>query len=170
MIESQLRGGNIDVMLVQYGTVARHKVLRTLVADIVFRRFQAAPIGGRLQATGIYRDQFMTEPAGSRLGQQLLNNLFRLFVFALAELMMSNMPLRIDEIEGRPILVPESTPYRMVAIDRDRIIDPHVLRGSANVIDVSLELELRRMHADHHQPLIPVFLGPRADIGKCAYP
>jgi len=42
-----------------------------------------------------------------------LNDHFRLFVFALAELMMSNTPLRIDEIEGRPILVLESAPYRV---------------------------------------------------------
>src|SRR5438309_5831659 len=110
----------------------------------------------------------MSDAADSGLSQQLLNNHFRLLVFALAELVMSNTPPRVDEIEGRPILVLESTPYRMVVIDRDRIIDPHVLRGSANVIDVFLEFELRRVHADHHQSLIPVFLGPRADIGKGA--
>jgi hypothetical protein len=63
----------------------------------------------------------MTEAPDSGLGQQLLNNHFRLFVFALAELMMSNIPLRIDEIEDRPTFVLESTPYRMVIIDRDRI-------------------------------------------------
>jgi hypothetical protein len=39
----------------------------------------------------------MTDAADSGLGQQLLNNHLRLFVFALAELMMSNMPPRIDE-------------------------------------------------------------------------
>src|SRR5712691_2336466 len=138
------------------------------MADIVFRRPQAAPIGGSFSSMGIDRNQFMTDAADSGLGQQLLNDHFRLFVFALAELMMSNMPLRIDEIEGRPILVVESTPYRMVAIDRDRIIDPHVLRGPANVIDVFLEFELRRVYADHHQSSILVFLGPRADIGKRA--
>ena len=110
----------------------------------------------------------MTDAADSGLGQQLLNDPFRLFVFALAEMMMANMPLRIDEIERRPILVLESTPYRIVVIDRDRIVDLHVLRGSANVIDVFLEFELRRVHADHHQSLILVFLGPRADIGKLA--
>ena len=78
----------------------------------------------------------MIDAGGSRLGQQLLNNPFRLFVFALAKVMMSNMPLRIDEIEGRPIVVIEGTPYRIVAIDRDRIIDPHVPRGPANITDV----------------------------------
>ena len=98
----------------------------------------------------------------------MLNDPFRLFVFTLAELMMPNASLRIDDIKGRPIFVLESTPYRKVAIDRDRIIDPHLLRGSANVVDVLLEWELRRVHADHDQTLILVFLGPRADIGEVA--
>src|SRR6266436_5728913 len=99
----------------------------------------------------------MTDAAGSGLGQQLLNDSFRLFVFTFAELMMPDAPLRIDDIEGRPILVPESPPYRMVAIDRDRITDSHILGGSANVIDVFLECELRRVDTDHHQTLILVF-------------
>jgi hypothetical protein len=58
----------------------------------------------------------------------------------------------------------------MVVIDRDRIIDPHVLRGLANAIDVLLKCELRGVHADHHQSVIPILLGPSADIGKLAYP
>src|SRR5437763_11598440 len=108
----------------------------------------------------------MTDATDSGLGQQLLNDHFRLFVFALAEMMMSNLSPRIDEIEGGPVLVLERTPYRMVAIDRDRIIDSHVLRGPANVLDVLLERELGRVHADHHESRILVFLGPRADIRK----
>ena len=110
MIESQPRGDSIDATLVQYCTAGRRKVLGALIADIVFRRLQAAPIGGSFHTTGINRNQVVADVADSGLGQQLLNNPFRLFVFALAELMMSNMPLRIDEIEGRPILVLESTP------------------------------------------------------------
>ena len=80
------------------------------------------------------------------------------------------MPLRIDEIEGRPIVVLECTPDRIVVIDRDRIGDPHVLGGSAHVLEVVLKGELRRVHADHHQSVILVFLGRGADIGKCAQP
>jgi hypothetical protein len=78
------------------------------------------------------------------------------------------MSLRIDEIEGRPISVVESTPYRIVAIDCNRIIDPHVLRGSTNVIEVSLKGKLGGVHADDHQALILVLLGPRSDVGKLA--
>src|SRR5260370_32212093 len=155
----------MNAVTAEYAAVGSCKVLGALIADIVFRRLQAAPIGGSFNTTRIDRNQFMADAAASGLGQQLLNDLFRLFVFALAELMMSNTPLRIDEIEGRPILIVESAPYRMVAIDRESIIDPHLLRGSANVIDVFLKCELMRVHADHHQSLVLVFLVPRADIG-----
>src|SRR5258708_38417808 len=44
MIESQPRGGSIAARLVQYCTAGRRKVLGALIADIVFRRLQAAPI------------------------------------------------------------------------------------------------------------------------------
>ena len=36
--------------------------------------------------------------------QQLLNDHFRLFVCALAKILMPNTPLRIDEIQRRPIV------------------------------------------------------------------
>ena len=54
-------------------------------------------------------------------------------------MMMPNTPLRIDEIERRPILVAEGTPDDMVVVDRDRVIDPHVLHGPANVVEVLFE-------------------------------
>jgi hypothetical protein len=68
----------------------------------------------------------MTDGADSSLGQQLLNHPLRDFVLAFAELMMPNTPLRINEIEGRPIFVFESAPYSKIAVDRDGIIDPYV--------------------------------------------
>src|SRR6266496_1395330 len=144
MVKLQFRRGGIDATLVQCRTAWRRKVLGTPVADIVFRGLQVSPIGGSFRTAGIDRNQIVTDAAVSGLGQQLLNDSFRLFVIALAKLMMANAPLRIDDIEVRPIFILESTPYCMVAIDRDRIVDSHVLRGSANVIDVLLERELGR--------------------------
>src|SRR5260370_9284730 len=104
-MESHARGGSIAPTLIRQGNTGRRKVLGAFIADIVFGRLQVVPIGGRFSTTGIDRNQFMTDAVDSGLGQQLLNYQFRLFVFALAELMMSNTPLRIDEIDGRPIFV-----------------------------------------------------------------
>src|SRR6266545_4716749 len=166
LIEPQPRGGSIDARPVEYHTTGRGKVLGTLITDIIFPRLQAAPIGGSFNTTGIDRYQFMIDVTHPGFGQQLVQNHFRLFVVALAEVMMSNLPLRIDEIERRPIVVVEGTPDRIVVIDRDWMFNPQALHGSANVIDVSLECELRRVYADDHQSLILVFRGPRADVGK----
>jgi hypothetical protein len=52
----------------------------------------------------------MPEAADPGLAQHVLQNPFRLLIAALAEVMMSNPPLRIDDIEGRPICVVERTP------------------------------------------------------------
>src|SRR6266545_7499026 len=124
LIEPQARGGSIDARHVENHTAGRRKVLGTLIADIIFPRLQAAPIGGSFNTTGVDRNQLVTDIAYPGVGQQLLNDHFRLFVLALAVLMMANLPLRIDKIERRPIVVVERNPDRIVAIDRDRIIDP----------------------------------------------
>src|SRR5260370_6179987 len=147
----------MNAVTAEYAAVGSCKVLGARIADIVFRRVQAAPIGGSFNTTRIDRNQFMADAAASGLGQQLLNDLFRLFVFALAELMMSNTPLRIDGIEGRPILIVESAPYRMGAIDRVRIIHPHLLRASSSAIDLVLKCELIPLDADYPQSLGLVF-------------
>ena len=44
-------------------------------------------------------------------------------------MMMSNTPLRINEIQRRPILILKGAPYDMVVVDRDRVIDPQVFHG-----------------------------------------
>ncbi len=54
----------------------RREILGALSAEIVFRRLQAAPIGGSLSTTGIDRNQLMTDIANTGLGQQLLNDHF----------------------------------------------------------------------------------------------
>src|SRR6516225_3478983 len=61
-------------------------------------------------------------------------------------------------------------PYDIVAVDRDRIVDPHVFHGPANVVGVFFKFELGRMDADHDQSLISIFVLPGADIGKRAPP
>src|SRR5882724_3989981 len=114
-------------MSAQYLAARRRKILRTVIAQVIFRGFQVAPVGCSFNASGVDCDQFMADVPCAGLGQQLLDDFLRLLIPALAELMMSDMPLRIDKIEGRPILIAESTPYRTVVVDRERIIDPHVL-------------------------------------------
>jgi hypothetical protein len=69
------------------------------------------------------------------------------------KVVMPDQPFGVPEIEARPVVIVESTPYRTVVVDRDRVIDPHLPHGPADVLDISLERELGRMHADDHQSL-----------------
>ena len=77
----------------------------------------------------------------SRLGQQLLDDHFRLLVFAFAEVVVPDAPQRVGEIQGGPVVIVEGAPDRVVVVERDRIIDPHVPHGAADVVQVVLEAE-----------------------------
>ena len=59
---------------------------------------------------------------------------------------------------------------REVVVDRDRIVDAHLLEGGTDLLDVVLERELRRVRADHHQPVVAIPLVPGADVGHRAQP
>ena len=79
--------------------------------------------------------------------QQLLNDPFALFVLTLAELVVPDSSLRVGDVQRRPVLVAEGPPDRIVAVERDRILDPHVLRGRPDVVNVLFERELRCVDA-----------------------
>jgi hypothetical protein len=79
-------------------------------------------------------------------------------------------PLRVDEVQRRPVPVLEGPPYGVLVVHGDRVIDPHLLHGPADVVHVLLERELRRVDADHHQASILVLRGPGADVGERPQP
>ena len=77
---------------------------------------------------------------------------------------------RVGDVHGRPVVVVEGAPHRVVGVEGDRIVDALVLRGPADVVGVALERELRRVDADNDQALIRVLVVPRADITERAQP
>src|SRR5829696_3913617 len=83
---------------------------------------------------------------------------------------MADPSFRVRDVHGRPVPVAECTPDLVVAVERDRIPNVHVLRGPANIVDVPLERELGGVDADHHQPALLVLLSPCADMGEGAQP
>jgi hypothetical protein len=91
-------------------------------------------------------------------------------ILTLAELVVSDVSLRVGDVHGWPVPIAEGTPDRIVDIQRDRLLDAHILRGVADVVDVVLELELGCMDADHGQSQILVLLGPGANISERAEP
>jgi hypothetical protein len=55
-------------------------------------------------------------------------------VVALTEAVMADLPLCIDEVQRRPVVVAERIPDPIVAVDRDRIGNPQVVGGSADAL------------------------------------
>ena len=84
--------------------------------------------------------------------------------------MVADTPLRVDKIDRRPVPVVERPPDGVLAVDRHRVVDAQVLDRVANVVDVLLEFELGRVHADHDEALALVFLGPGAHVRQRAQP
>jgi hypothetical protein len=124
----------------------------------------------RLEALVGDRDQVVTDAVAAGLAKQLLDRPLALCVSAFTELVVPDSPLGVGDVHGGPVPVAERPPNRIVAVERDRILDRHVPGGLADVVDVALERELGRVDADHHEALICVLLGPRAHISERAQP
>jgi hypothetical protein len=112
----------------------------------------------------------VADVTGSGFGQQLLDDHFRLLVFAFAEMVMPDMPLRVGEVQRGPVVVVEGTPYRVVVVDRDREVDPHAFHSAVDIVHIVLEPEFRRVYPDNHQSVARVFPGPGPDIGQLTEP
>ena len=88
----------------------------------------------------------MPGAAGSGLGQQPLDDHFRLLVFAFTDVVMPDPSLGVGEVERGPVVAGERTPDRVFVIEPDRVVDPRVLHGPADVPGVVLEGKLGGVH------------------------
>jgi hypothetical protein len=57
--------------------------------------------------------------------------------------MVADLPVGVDDVQRRPVVVVERGPDGVVVVDRHRVIDPQVLDGAADVVEVVLDVELR---------------------------
>ena len=85
------------------------------------------PIRGRLHAITPDRNQFAADAGGARLGEELLDDALRLDKPALAELVVTNATRGVNEVERGPVVVPESTPDRVIAVHGNRKADTQVV-------------------------------------------
>src|SRR5512142_3201831 len=84
--------------------------------------------------------------------------------------MVANSPPSIHEVESRPIPVSECLPNRVFVIERDRIVDAHLLYGLMHIFDSLLKIKFRSVHSNDLEPIPPVFRIPCAKIRQCAPP
>jgi hypothetical protein len=96
--------------------------------------------------------------------------LLRFRVAALAEVLVAERPFLVDEVERRPVVVRERVPDGVVVVGGHGIVDPHRLHLLTDVPEVVLERELRRVHAEHDEPVLLVLLAPGSDVRKRSQP
>ena len=63
------------------------------------------------------------------LGEQRADRVLGLRVVALAELGLADVAARVDQVLGRPVLVPVGVPGAVVVVDRDRVVDAVLVRS-----------------------------------------
>jgi hypothetical protein len=79
-------------------------------------------------------------------------------------------PVAIDEVDGRPVVVLERPPDGEVVVDHDRVADAQFGGGAAHVVEVVLEPELGRVHADDDEPMVAIPVLPRRKVRQRAQP
>jgi len=80
------------------------------------------PVGLRLHAEPFDGDELALDP------EQPLDNALRLLVTPLAEMIVADDAVRVDEVERRPVVVGEGAPDLVVVVERDRVVDRSFLR------------------------------------------
>ena len=161
---------DVAARLVVRDTAGRVEVLPLRVAEVGLGRAQVRPVGLRLESVWRDRDEIVIDALACGLAQQVLDHPLAFVVVALAEVVVPDLALRVCEVDGRPVAVGEGAPHPVVAVERKRVLDSHVLRGPAHVVNFALERELRRMDADDDEPEVAVFRGPRAHKSQRAEP
>ena len=99
------------------------------------------------------------QPADQRLGLRVL---------AFAEVRVADVALLVDQVLGRPVLVRVVVPGPEVVVLHDRVRDAEPLDRGPHVRRHVLERELRRVHADDHEPLVAVGRVPRLEVRQRA--
>ena len=134
------------------------------VAEVRLRGSEGVPVGGGLDAGRLDPNWFAVG------AQQLPNRRLGLAVGALAEMLVAKAPIAVDQVERRPVVVVERAPDRVLVVEHDRVLDPHLLHRPAHPLELALEGELGGVRADDHQPAVAVGAHPGPDVGKGADP
>jgi hypothetical protein len=79
----------------------------------------------------------------ARLAEQLLDRMLRLCLVTLAEMVVANAALRVDEVMRRPILAVGTAPDRVAVVVRNRIVDAEALHGGTDIVDVPCSARTR---------------------------
>src|SRR3984885_8246305 len=101
----------------------RSEVLRSCKADVSLWRLDVGRVGSGLGARRAHGNRARGKVALAGLGQELLDHLLGFGVVALAEEVVADLALGVDEIIRWPIFVVERAPDRIIVVDCDWIVD-----------------------------------------------
>src|SRR6185312_10470114 len=113
----------------------------------------------------IHRDDAAGHVLVAGVSEHSLDDAFGLRILSFAEMMMADLAVAIDEIMRWPVFVVERAPDLVLVIDGDGVGDLEPRNRTLHIVNIALEGEFRRVHADHDEAMIAIFLGPGADIG-----
>jgi len=122
------------------------------------------PVGCRLDPAPFDGDEFALHV------EQPLDDVLRLLVASFAEVLLADDAVRVDEVEGRPVVVIERAPDPVLVVDRDRVVDLSLLDRLPDAVDLVFESELRRVDSDDDESVVAIGTGPRPDVRLLAQP
>src|SRR6185369_1073020 len=93
---------------------------------------------------------------------------FHLLVAAFTKLRRDDRAGPVDQVRGWPVLISEGAPGAVLIVLRHRIMDAQALDGGLDIRALLLEGEFVRMHADHDEALVLVWLVPFGDVRQRA--
>ena len=125
-------------------------MLTAPVAEIRLRRPQVVPVG-----LGLHPNPFDVDEVAFE-SEQPLDHPFGLLVTAFTEVLVTDDPVGVDEVERRPVVVGERAPDGVLVVEGNWVVDLSHGRGLPHTGEVVLERELRRVDADDDQPVVAV--------------
>jgi hypothetical protein len=139
VVASQHLWGLVLSRDVRSHAAGRGEVLRLTVSEVGLHGLQTVPVGLHLGTKRVDLGEVVFDLVGSGVGQELPDDDLVLAVVALAESMVPDASLGVDEVKGRSVVIRERVPDAVVAIDRDRVPDPHIGKSSPDIVDVFFE-------------------------------
>ena len=132
--------------------------------EVGLGRGDRVPVGGRGHAAGVDLAERSLD------AELLLDRTLDRVVSPLAEVVEPQTSTSVDEIERRPVAVRERLPDREVVVDDHGVGNAELRYRAADVVEIVLEAELRRMHAHDDEPVGRVALVPRPPIRQRPQP
>ena len=142
-ISSERAGCRVRCRRIAHYWLRRRETLRPPISHVRLRRQIRRHGRSRLRAaSGNVRRGAGQGVGVSRFRQQLAKLLFGFRVVPFACVLISNVPARIDQILGRPLLVVERPPDAVLVVERHGVSHVKVAYSARDVGGVAFEREL----------------------------